>query len=453
MKFIVIKLILLITCLGLYVNPNLIKKRERTTQDLDLKLPAIVQAEMPDVKAKADKQVKAARKLFENPNKKTIEILEVVATLLKNSWQTERIKQISKNDEGFNRSINGGVYDPKYKNPKEEKKHVHNKPEIPHFNLKKSNPTNEASSKKSESKETEKLNEKLRMNFIQINRISKVANPNNFTRPLDRVGVLAILGDIGTAILDCPTKRDPNNETLPLIPRKINDVLKEEEKSLCDVTSSVAKITNTNLPDLLEEAEEAKKKRGGSAIAKNKKEIRYKNKTLISPAERADKLNDTTHEVIKTPRSGLLTQTTDGSGFTASWPWQMIPNKYLTDCAEPWSGHYSGSIVELLFTLDLFTKANTSVGDDPMKSFKQNTMLDNENRRCKAALAGAFLISIGYHSAIEVKPTIWAYLGRGNIGENPKIFSLANPNCDTSATDDLVALMKGCTEKKINNKN
>ena len=150
----------------------------------------------------------------------------------------------------------------------------------------------------------------------------------------------------------------------------------------------------------------AKEERGGSAIAPRKK----------GGPNGAERGSDNTK--MGTPRSGLLTQTVDKSGFSAIWPWQLIPKKYMENCPEPWAGHYSGSIVEVLFDLDLFSKTNTSVGgDDPLKSFEGKSMLDNENRRCKAALAGAFLISIGYHSAIEVKPTIWAYLGK----DMPKI--------------------------------
>ena len=74
-----------------------------------------------------------------------------------------------------------------------------------------------------------------------------------------------------------------------------------------------------------------------------------------------------------------------------------------------------------------------------------NKPLDTDARRCKAALGAAFLLSVGYHSAIEVKPTIWAYLGRGQVGVNPEIFSMNNQKCDTSATHDIVELMTQCT--------
>ena len=141
--------------------------------------------------------------------------------------------------------------------------------------------------------------------------------------------------------------------------------------------------------------------------------------------------------------------------FKADWPWQTLPQEYF-QCAEPWAGHYSGSILEVLFMLDTTTKTKFN-NHDPFATFKKNGVapaipsdigkkFDNPEQECKAALAGAFLISIGYHSAIEVKPTMWAFLGK----EMPKIFSRKeHTNCDLSATDDIVELFKKCTEKNL----
>jgi hypothetical protein len=182
----------------------------------------------------------------------------------------------------------------------------------------------------------------------------------------------------------------------------------------------------------------AKEKRGGSIIAPRKK-------SGPNGAERANAPDSQTGGIKLDARSGLLTQVTDDSGFSAKWPWQMIPKNYLTKCKEPWAGHYSGSIVEVLFMLDQFTKADQAIGrDDPLKSFVETGgLLNNKYRRCKGALAASFLISIGYHSAIEVKPTIWMYLGH----PKPKIFTndSAPADCDTNSTRDIVGLMTECS--------
>ena len=409
MKIIISKSLLFIACFALFINSNLLKKRVNT-QDLELTLPADLQASNQKVKALADKQVAAARALLTNPNAKAKEILTVAATLLARAWVAENIKENEKNNENFNISINGGILTPN---------------------------TVKADKNSSGNKAKELIGAKIFQdtnNMMQMGRISNVAKDNN-PKPMDRAGVLATFGDIGTAIFDCPTQTKDKK----LFPKDAKD-LKENEKAYCNIAVSVASITNTNISELLNMGSIAKAQRGGSAIAPRKKKG-----PNGEPAERDNKMEN--GKMYLAPRSGLLTKTTDNSGFSASWPWQLIPKKYMTDCQEPWAGHYSGSIVEILFTLDLFTKANTSFGDDPLKSFNSKTMLDSENRRCKAALSAAFLLSIGYHSAIEVKPTIWAYLGRGDIGKNPEIFSMGNPKCDTSATTDIVALMTGCTNK------
>merc|ERR1711957_747400 len=164
--------------------------------------------------------------------------------------------------------------------------------------------------------------------------------------------------------------------------------------------------------DLLAWGSRAKKERGGSAIAPAKKKGKNGEEAERDMQKVGDKLK-------LTKRSGLLFK--------------------------------DGDVVDVLFMLDLLTKTKRELGNDsPMKSYDETTMLDDESRRCKAALAGSFLISIGYHSAIEVKPTIWAYLGKGAIGVEPKIFSLRGPpslqrQCDLNATRDMNPLIKGCT--------
>jgi len=284
-------------------------------------LPADFQGGNTEIKKKADDQVAAARNLLTKPNEKAKEILKAVASKLKLIWVKDIIKENEKNQKNFNRSINGGIL---------------------------------------AGRTTADDEENSRM---QITRIAKVENDNN-PEPMDRAGVLAVLGDIGTAIFDC----DPNfckDETVPKCQEK---KAKEEKKTIegyCNVSKAIAKTLNVKFNDLLAMGAKAKKERGGSAIAPRKK----------GGPNGAERGSDNTK--MGTPRSGLLTQTVDKSGFSAIWPWQLIPKKYMENCPEPWAGHYSGSIVEVLFDLDLFTKANSSVGgDDPLKSFEGKSMLE-----------------------------------------------------------------------------
>jgi len=354
-------------------------KRKATTSKLVYELPATVQTD-PMITLKAKSQVIAARALFTSPNAKTQEILHLVATVLKSIWASDNIRESERaNAKGFNRSINGGVWDGKGTS-------------------------------------------------VQASRIGKVAG-NVSPTPFDKAGVIAILGDIGTAIFDC----DPKSTEPGVV-------------AFCTIAKHMAMKTAMKYDDLLAWGSRAKKERGGSAIAPAKKAGKNGEEAERDMQKVGDKLK-------LTKRSGLLFKdgdVVDDSGFSANWPWQVIPQEYFT-CKEPWAGHYSGSIVEVLFMLDLLTKTKRELGNDsPMKSYDETTMLDDESRRCKAALAGSFLISIGYHSAIEVKPTIWAYLGKGGIGVEPLIFKLRGPEasqkqCDMNATKDMNALMSGCT--------
>lgn len=48
--------------------------------------------------------------------------------------------------------------------------------------------------------------------------------------------------------------------------------------------------------------------------------------------------------------------------FSAKWPWQTVPRSYVTNCpTEPWAGYYSGTIVENIEILDLFTMGDHEI--------------------------------------------------------------------------------------------
>jgi len=376
---------------------NLLRRKSKTKNPLDLTLPSAYQAGIPKVKKLADQQVAAARKLLTNPGPEATHILKIAANRLKSNWQNNHITENEKNDDNFNRSINGGIWN---------------------------------------ERTTEDKQENIRM---QITRIAKVALDNS-PLPMDRAGVLAVLGDIGTAVFDC---NDLPGEEAKLEKEKLEkkDTKKTEAnikklKAYCFIVRSFAPILSIPFANIIKDGATAKLARGGSVIAPRKADgPNGKERGMIFNADKL-KLD---------ARSGLLSQGTDDSGFSAHWPWQTIPKKYMETCQEPWAGHYSGSIVEILYMLDMFTKADQTIGrDEPLRSFNESGgLLNNPYRRCKAALAASFLISIGYHSAIEVKPTIWMYLGY----PMPKIFTFDSTaiDCDTNSTRDIVKLMTDCT--------
>jgi len=112
MKFITnfTKTILIISIISASMCLNLLRRKSKTKNPLELTLAADVQAAIPKIKAMADQQVAAARKLLTTPGPEAAHILKTAALLLKTNWQNNNIKENEKNDSNFNRSINGGIW-------------------------------------------------------------------------------------------------------------------------------------------------------------------------------------------------------------------------------------------------------------------------------------------------------------------------------------------------------
>jgi len=139
------------------------------------------------------------------------------------------------------------------------------------------------------------------------------------------------------------------------------------------------------------------------------------------------------------------------------WPWQTVSKAVMDSCpAEPWAGHYSGSVVEILMIFDLFnyiSKADShdahplasydyTQADFPVKPVYDSKRMNSASRRARAALASAYLISNGMHSANEVAFSVKLYLGL--IQKNSKD---RKAKCDTAATVDISSLMTEATAK------
>lgn len=431
-------------------TPEYIEKEKK----LNYQLPATYQkgAEYQHkdaVATKAGQQVAAARNLLKKPNDAAKLILKTAAEHLRELWNNDIVKENEKTSDNFNRSIFGGILDAAA-NAAESKLSAADKGNA---------------SKKEAARLAARVN-------AQIERISKVATLNN-PKATDYAAVLAILGDMGTAAFDC-------NPVLMNLADKPGDDAKQKKKNAktrathtayCNMRGIIFRKFFQNLEERNCMATDfipmALKTRGGSAIAPNKKAVGG------NPPERSMVMLDADTPKLD-ERGGLLVDGLDGNrdGFKAKWPWQLIPEIYMKECAEPWAGHYSGSILEVLFMLDVTTKANNELGKDhPMRSWQPDEYLTDPrlksqkckdmfnnidiighdklastHRKCKAALAGAFLISIGYHSAVEVRPTIWAFLNLGKIKQDPQIFSMGNQVCDTVATEKMVQLMQSCTK-------
>jgi len=391
------------------------------------------------VETKANQQVAAARALLDTPNARSKAILKQAATQLKSLLEKDKIKKDAQWTHAFNRSIYGGI------------------------------------------KNAEGLNSnQFKDTFDQLAWVQNVANDQNTSGP-DRAGVLALLGDIGTAVMDCKspytntaTKAELANYVKTIEPKAVKTedecgIKKKVDddklnKAYCAIKETVRRTFFADKTKVVfdKATKAALTERGGSAIAPRKKADAQGNKDCaergMMKKDFADQtvMKDGCKSIFLKTRSGLLNKGDNiTSSYKANWPWQKIPKEYF-NCAEPWAGHYSGSILEVLLMLDIVSQTvdndDTMTPHEPFATFDVNKKpkepadlkkkFDHKGQKCKAALAGAFLISIGYHSAIEIKPTIWAFLGK----KMPKILSRFEPeNCDLTSSDSIVKLFKSCT--------
>lgn len=442
-----------ITCSFLKKKPTA-KNRESSIPDpanpLNLQLPAYYQLDNAKygadkvklVTQKAQEQSTAAINLLTNPNKLSKDILTTIAGKIKLMYAG--LQESTKVNKSFQRSIYGGAWQGSRRQTTELMDKAH---------------WEDIEKMLNEIKQTSglQLYNEVKADIDAFHRevashqqkkIDLVATGNG--APIDRCGIMGICGDIGTALFDCDPTKDPNSVYCQIKKKALESVQDAVDRNCFDT----------------EYIKLAKATRGGSAIAPKKKPTRDASGNEIpNTAERGDYKDPVTKKNKSGYRSGLLSTTApNNQPFKAIWPWQMIPGAYMDNCVEPWAGHYSGSIVEVLYMMDYFTKEES---EHPMRSWNkfvnsiQNPVCQQkllsanpaipaaqlqqkvQERRCKAALAASFLISLGYHSAIEIKPTIWMYLEQ----TPPSIFTMASTTaqCDITATQDIVTLMRECT--------
>jgi len=171
-------------------------------------------------------------------------------------------------------------------------------------------------------------------------------------------------------------------------------------------------------PYLVQLSDKAYREYSGSVICPKKKQERANcvgandEKTLWTPRAGLMSLGPEVDEEAKIPQDQRL--------VANSWPWQTVPKDLLEkECHnEPFAGHFSGSIYENLFAYDALlwdgdeASANYPISYiKPSPKAKKLTNDEKIERRAKAAMAAAALIAPGYHTAVEISPTVRAYLG------------------------------------------
>jgi hypothetical protein len=119
-----------------------------------------------------------------------------------------------------------------------------------------------------------------------------------------------------------------------------------------------------------------------------------------------DKAKDFAAAIDVDPENG---SEVDLSPLVAVWPMQTVPMAFLEKgvCQdEPYAGYFSGTVGEVL------VMGEWALGHSVKSFLKVKPAGDAAtilNRRCISALGSSFLLDIGYHTAIEVQPSIKRY--------------------------------------------
>jgi hypothetical protein len=338
----------------------------------------------------AKRQSQAARNLLNNPGPIAREILVAAA----NNLYEKVFKHLSCDslaDTGFNRAMNGPIA---------------------------------------------KVFKRIHPIETEIQVMKEIGKGNNDYIKLVNVGsIIGSIGDLGTSIVEDTILFE--NESVPapsLVQNSYNDAAKRVVDEF-DISEQQLDLIRKNMAGMA----------GGSIIAPCKK------------AERGFVMENGNIKLAE--RCGLLSVVDDTMNvpnqekpYCTSWPWQTVPQVFINKCPkEPFAGHFSGSTGEILMTLDILTSDNENsdlansahLGDFNYYYGKDKDSEEYKYRRCKAAIGAAGLVSIGYHSAIEVYPAVRMYLGL----DTKLVYSL--PICKDGQggeyTDEISKLFEECT--------
>jgi hypothetical protein len=221
--------------------------------------------------------------------------------------------------------------------------------------------------------------------------IKRVAD-NKAATANDRSSVISFLGDIGTIIADGHGK-DKLNDKYRYVNGNITRFLVAKKlRGMAD--TEIAQFSELRAGTYFAPAKRAE--RNNSLLANGKPELKSR-KGIFETGLKADS------NLGIAPANQIVNVT---------WPVQLIEEKRINDPAvtEPWAGHMSGSLPEVLLCWDILTGVDPTISIDPTK-IKANKLLDAEPRRIRAIAASANLIGLGFHSAMECREPADAYRG------------------------------------------
>mmetsp|Transcript_4174 Transcript_4174/g.5871 ORF Transcript_4174/g.5871 Transcript_4174/m.5871 type:complete len:268 (-) Transcript_4174:113-916(-) len=165
-----------------------------------------------------------------------------------------------------------------------------------------------------------------------------------------------------------------------------------------------------------------KEKRGSKAVGPHK-DIERNRMKIFQNRTGIFNYGDLADSILRINKSDRIVKT--------SWQIALIGTNRLKNTLEPWAGHMSGSPAEILHIWDILTN------EHPLKSYSHSVnettnsfysyelnevvkdtkcifcdeLRNDARRRVKAAGTAAFLVAMGYHTAMECIEGTFAYLG------------------------------------------
>ena len=210
------------------------------------------------------------------------------------------------------------------------------------------------------------------------------------TNTYDSLVLIALLGDIGALFSDADETSGIKDGT----PAQ-TEVLRIEFESFCrHLNDGTDYFTHEIISRI-------KTKRGSYAVGPEKKKERNRlgeerRSGIFNYGEMADDILGIDKE-IRMPKT--------------TWSVTAIEVDRL-NVLEPWAGHMSGSPSEILHVWDALTREDPLLSYVDYNSYETTKLLTSPMRTAKAAGASAFLVALGYHSAMECVEGTYAYLGQ-----------------------------------------
>ena len=268
-----------------------------------------------------------------------------------------------------------------------------------------------------------KLTEEEKRAEFYMNALAEISAAQNPV-PSSILGMLGILGDCGAAYMDIVgRRRDGTPETTPVKEALDTFFGKETQTTAVD-------YFNKYCPDKYHDelaGENNTKQKERKTCGDNAKTNLTPRKGIMDLGAAMDEANHITEHTLP----------------ALAWPWQTVPEKLPKYCPdEPWAGHFSGSLYELILMLELFDRANPSTPE----------VASPEKKKIYAGLASSFLVSTGMHTAVELNYVVKNYLGTPIAKED---LLKKDKNCDGATEyikkiiDDISAAGKKRSKKNI----